>query len=184
MKNSIKVLIAGVLLAVLSGCASPRIQSAGIDESAYEANSVPASHTLHRNVSVKTEGFLETSKNLFAENNKSSLNDEDAKKAIERSLDHAGMLGNSNSEYVLTAKLIDADLGNIWVNKASRREITIEYNLVSLFSENIYDNIITGVGENDFKIITFDNYGREKRAAEKAYKDNFRQLIEDLKKLK
>lgn len=183
MKNSIKVLIAGVSLALLAGCASPRIQSAGVDESSYEANSVSASHTLHRNVSVKTEGFLETSKNLFAENNKSNLDNEDARKSIERSLDYAGMLGNANSEYVLKARLVDADLGNIWVNKGSKREITIEYNLVSLFDENLYDNIITGVGENDFKIIGFDNYGREKRAAEKAYNDNFRQLIEDLKDL-
>ncbi|MCH4812844.1 hypothetical protein [Vreelandella neptunia] len=182
--NIIKSVIALVSLAVLSGCASPMIQSSGVEESTYRSSeSVSSNHILHRNISVETNGFLETSKSLVSKQSKSNLNNEDAKKAIENSLNSAGMLGDANSEYLLTATLIDADLGSIWTNKASKREISVQYSITTLFSKGIYDNVITGIGENDFKLFTVDNYGREKSASEKAYKDNFRQLIEDLKNL-
>ena len=108
----------------------------------------------------------------------------DAKKAIEKSLKAAGMFGGLSGDYTLKATLVDSDIGNIFSTRSYKRKMIINYKLINDISgEVLYDKTITGHGKGEFYIITFDHYGREQDVAEKAFKDNFRQLIEDLKSL-
>lgn len=187
MKNLLKVVAVGISLVLLSGCASPFISPADVDRSAYKVDpseKVSSNHKLSNDVTVETTGFLETTKVYIKRNSKSNLNDENAKKAIEKSLKAAGMFGGLSGDYTLKATLVDSDIGNIFSTRSYKRKMIINYKLINDISgEVIYDKTITGHGKGEFYIITFDHYGREQDVAEKAFKDNFRQLIEDLKSL-
>lgn len=180
--NLIKLSVASLALVALSGCVNSKAVSASGSEY-YTAETVSSQHALHNAVSVSTTGFLETSRSAFSSQNKSNLNNEDAKTAIENSLENAGLLASTDGSYNLTAKLVDADLGNIWVNKVNERDIVIEYTLVDSAGVVVYNNVITGEGRRDYRLFDFNLLGKEQLTATKAYQDNFRQLIEDLRKL-
>lgn len=186
MKNSIKMLIAGVSLAVLSGCASVGPQPTGNEYATYYTSSgVAQDHELFENVSVETHEFLETTKNHLSSKSTANLNNENAKKVIEASLDEANLLAGGEGRYLLTARLVDADLAGVILgtNRNEKRSITIEYNLVDLFDQgSLYDNVITGNADRNAPFMA-NAWTQQKITSEIAYKDNFRQLIEDLKDL-
>lgn len=186
MKNSIKVLIAGVSLVVLSGCTSVGSQPTGNEEATYYTSSgVSQDYELFENISVETHEFLETTKNAFSAKSTANLNNENAKKVIEASLNEANLLARGEGRYLLTARLVDADLAGVFIgtNRNEKRSITIEYNLVDLFNQSsLYDNVITGRAERDAPFVA-NAWTQQKITSEIAYKDNFRQLIEDLKDL-
>lgn len=180
MNNIFKLLVAGVSLAVLSGCANTQAVSG--EESYYSNGKVDYNHKLYKNVSVeKVDDFLETSKNLFSDKKTSNLNNEEARIALEKSLKASGMLSNGYADYSLDATLVDADLASLMSDRMEERNVSIEYNL-KYSGNNIYSNVITGNGENEVGFI-YLQWKEEHNTSKKAYKDNFRQLIEDLKDL-
>ena len=181
MKNSIKVLIAGISLAVLSGCANTKAVTS--QDIYYTSEKVNSQHKFSNNIEVdKLDGFLETSKNLFSEAKTSNLNEAEARRALEKSLDEAGMLSNGSADYLLDISLIDADLASLMSDRMEEREITIRYTLKNPLVNTVYKNVITGRGENEIGFIGFQ-WKEEHITATRAYRDVLRQLIEDLKDL-
>jgi hypothetical protein len=62
------------------------------------------------------------------------------------------------------------------------RKITIRYALRNPLVNTVYENVITGRGENDVGFM-YLQWKEEHITATRAYRDAFRQLIEDLKDL-
>lgn len=185
IKNLFKSAIAIGSLVVLSGCASMGPTATGVSESTYTSNeSVSPEHRLHRNVSVEAEGFLATSRNPHSSRATANLDNSDAKKAIEKSLLSANLLSNGQGRYVLTAQMIDPDLSGVLIgsNRVSKRNIVIKYFLRDMEGSTIYSNIITGSGDRDAPLMG-NIWKQQKITSEIAYRDSFRQLIEDLKNL-
>lgn len=185
MKNTTKLLVVFVLMIFISGCASPRIKPAGVEETLYEVEEdkrVSSDHFLYKGISVETEDFLETTRYYMSQKSIPSLNNEDAKLAIERTLDSANLLSSDNSSYLLKATLTDADRGSVFSARTSmRRDIIVNYRLIERESNNVvYDKDITGIGRGNFYIITFNYYGRQREVAEMSFNHNFEQLINDL----
>ncbi|WP_133155036.1 hypothetical protein [Billgrantia endophytica] len=183
--TTIKMVFAIVSLAVLSGCASMGPSATGVSESTYRADKhVSAQHKLHGNVSVKTEGFLNTSRNPHSSRSTANLDNSDAKKAIEKSLSSANLLASSGGEYTLTAEMKDPDLAGVLIgsNRVSKRNIVIKYFLKDKGGSTIYSNVITGSGDRDAPRMG-NIWKQQKITSEIAYQDSFRQLIEDLKGL-
>lgn len=184
IKNLFKSAIAIGSLVVLSGCASMGPTATGVSESVYTSNSqVSNQHRLSNNVKVETEEFLETSRNAYSSRATANLNNSDAKKAIESSLANAGMLARSGGEYTLRAIMVDPDLSGTITgsNRSWNREITIRY-LLTGNNRTVYDRTITGVANRD-KGGLHNVWSEQKTTSEIAYRDSFRQLIEDLKNL-
>lgn len=177
MKNSIKVLIAGVSLVLLAGCANTKAVTS--QDAYYKSTEVVSNSKLSNNIQVEAEGFRETSKNLFSENRTSSINNSEAKKAIEESLKTAGLFSQEGS-YVLKASLLDSDLAGFWGQKTEEREISINFLLEDSYNNVIYNKDIVGKGENEIGFISLQ-WKEEHIVATRAYRDAFRQLIEDLK---
>lgn len=181
IKNLFKSAIAIGSLVVLSGCANTQGGASHLN-AYYSTSNVSQEHRLHNNVQVgDLNGFLDTSKNLFSTQKTANLSEDEARKALEESLRQAGMLSNSG-KYRLDAELVDADLAGLMSHRMTERNITISYVLSEAYRATLYESVITGRGENQIGFIN-NQWKEERVTAERAYQDNFRQLIEDLKNI-
>lgn len=177
----IKLAVASLALVVLSGCVA-NVKPVNAEASyAISESKVSADHPLVNNVSVETNDFLETSKTKISLRT-ANLNNEEAKVAIEESLNSAGMYVNNLGQYLLTARLVDADNANFSGDRMRERNISIHYILSDNSGSSFYNNIILGEGRNNIPLMG-SQWTQENITATRAYQDNFRQLIEDLRKL-
>lgn len=184
--NITKSIIALASLAVLSGCAAVHSPHVNMDNTVYESTSeVNANSELKNNVS------LEEVKDFKSSSTSAGLNNETAREAITKSLKSADLLSlNDNGRFELSAYLIDADDAGLFIETRNQmtgfdRNIIVNYSLYD--TENkyvVYKESITGSGVNDYEDATiFGFYDHVRVAGERAYNDNFRQLIEGLKNL-
>lgn len=168
----------------LSGCSSNMIEPADVEKSAFIANKIDNKHFLHKNLEVETNGFFFISDEILTKKSRANLDNDDARKALELSLDSANML-SSDADFTLRATLLDAGLEEkIGFRFINNREIniTINYILFNNLGHIIYDKDITSSGYiSDYSLFNLNAYEKEKDAVERAYKENFKELTYDLK---
>jgi hypothetical protein len=82
-----------------------------------------------------------------------NLNNENAKKVIETSLDKANLLAGEKGDYTLTAYLTDADLAEVLfgTNRSWKRYISINYLLTDINGNKIYNKEITGYAKREMR---------------------------------
>jgi hypothetical protein len=192
--NFIKLAIATISIALVTGCANTR--PADVNNSGYhEAQTVPASHRLSNAVAVEADGFVGTSKFMMSGRTASNLDNNTAKKAVESSLDSAGMLASNEAKalYKLFVTHVEDDTmtgnevfttRNNWAGLVIT--ITLNYQLVdNATGTTIYNSDTTSEGVHDkWRGNIFANwYELQRQSVERSYQDNFRQLIEDLRQL-
>ncbi|NWO07473.1 MAG: hypothetical protein HLX50_17815 [Alteromonadaceae bacterium] len=110
-----------------------------------------------------------------------NLDDDEFKEFLRQSLDNAGLLGEG---YVLDAKLVDSDNWGLGFDLGLgelTRNLAVEYTLKNPDNEVVYSEVIVGDGEITNYNFFWPYHLIEREAAEKGYKDNIRQLIEELK---
>lgn len=178
----IKLAMAILGMMVLSGC----VTVTGIpreDNVVYNSTSKKTTlHYLTNSVSLgEINGFPGMSIITLSFKTNPNLNDEEFEEYLLKSLGNAGLLGE---RYVLNAELVDSDNWGLVVDTGigkKTRNLAVKYTLLNANREIVYSEVIVGDGE-----IKNYNFFRpyhliEREAAEKGYKDNIRQLIEDLK---
>lgn len=168
-----KMAVAGLALAVLSGCANTRaIQSSELDTDYGYA--VAQENVLTDNLSVEVEGFKGTSKFGFSGRTMPALDNNEATKALIQVLDSSEFY-NSNGEYKLLATLVDDHTGMFTTSRSN----IINYKLVNTISnETVFNEDVKGEGETTVNNHFFGNtYETAHRSGSAALEDNFKKLV-------
>lgn len=175
------VLGLGIASMALVGCSG--IDPLTRDDVDYESQKVEEETFFANNISVRTDGFLETDRRLYSGDMKSNLNNLEARKAIEASLDSAGMF-NNNGEYLLDVKLADAGESNFLENddKSLDRQVRIEFDLINqVDEERITRDLVVGNGKKRTGKMFKDMSNEEYLMSKMAYQDAIKKLIDKVK---
>lgn len=173
----LKMVIAGFSLAVLSGCANTRAIEA--DQLNVETGYIEAKSNgrLTDNIKVETENFKGTTKIYLSPNSMPALDNENAKKAIEKVLREYNF-SNSNGDYTLFAKITRNHTGTF----TTTRENTINYKLVNnLNNEVVFDKDVESKGKVSIawhKHIIGNSYETAHRSGRDSLEKNFKKLIQ------
>ena len=185
--NKVALLTIAISAISLTGCVTVTAESNPEKSALTGTAPVGFGHALHEAVKIgDLEGFKGTSIFPITGRVSPNLDTEGAKKALELTLDNAGMLANAENDarYQLNAKVEDSGEIGAWGSESSingiERNSIIHYALVNLKNgQDVYARSIDSYGESDGGGMAF--YLVEKEASEASYKDSFRQLIIDLK---
>lgn len=183
--NCKRIFIPLLATVMISGCSSQIIQPVEVENSQYISNEA-VGHYLENSITVETINFLPTISRVSNMEGRANLNNKDAKTAIENSLESIGFLGDDSTKYTLKADLIDSDLDKTFSERFDKDisiDIEIEYTLKE--GDNIvYNENIKSSASNGRPLFSFNVYKNEKNVVEKAYRNNFKQMIENLQSLK
>lgn len=141
--NFIKLAIAGLSLAILSGCANTRALEVN-DVSNDVGYIAPNESELANNIQVETQDFVGTDKFMLKNQTMPTFNNSEAKKAIIKVLKEAN-LHNVSGEYKLTASLEKDHVGVF----TTSRELIINYKLVNINTNQlVFEEIIKTDGSS------------------------------------
>lgn len=129
--NMRKMILAGLSLVVLSGCANTRALE--VNDISNEVGYVAPSHSeLANNIQVEAEKFTGTSRVMIKNDTMPTFDNNDAKEAIAKILKRANLY-NSNGEYRLTATL-DRDYTGAFTTS---RNLVINYTLTDIRANRV-----------------------------------------------
>ncbi|MGM0784753.1 MAG: hypothetical protein ACQEUM_11610 [Pseudomonadota bacterium] len=178
----IRLVVAIVSMVVLSGCVT--LTAPPSEENVvYSNTNIEVSSELKDSVSMgEVSGFPGTSIITLSGKISPNLDDEAFSRYLSESLSNAGLLGDG---YTLNAELIDSNDWSDWGFSLGdlNRNIEIEYTLLSPSNEVVFSETIIGNGELTNYNPLHPFYLLQKKAAEKGYSDNIRQLVEKLASL-
>lgn len=183
MNKIIRFSLFSLLLLSLAGCSGQLIKPASVESSSYLSDNLEKEHFLTKNIEVKANNFFFNKKSTDGSRNRSNLNNQSFKKALENSLSSIGFLHDGVSDYTLEASLVESSLVEKFVKRfESNREIDIVINYVLIDKESniIYEKDISGVGVIKKGRFSVNVYDIEKVAIEEAYRNNIKRLVEDL----
>lgn len=174
--NFIKLAIAGLSLAILSGCVNTRaIESNELNtNTGYVAS--PLSQVTN-NIKVEVDNFKGTSSFGPSLKTMPALDNNEAKEALTSVLKNSGFY-NADGDFTLKATMVDPDAGGIskyW------RTVIINYKLTNnVMNQVVFDEDIVGKGETPNRAVlgVFGNtYEFAHQSGSLALEDNFKSLV-------
>lgn len=171
-KNIDRLMIVGVLLIVLSGCANTRALE--VNDVSNDVGYIAQNQSvLANNIQVETQDFVGTDKFMLKDQTMPTFNNSEAKKAIIKVLKEAN-LHNVSGEYKLTASLEKDHVGVF----TTRRELIIKYKLVNINTNQlVFEEIIKKDGNTTVNNIFFGNtYETAYRSGLDAFNKNFHEM--------